>query len=125
VKKKIRILIHANENEFLKIKEELNKLFKNKDYEVIFEKDFIEDFEHLKKKYKEIKISSGAEAKKLLAPDIILECVMYDPKQNCLVISPKRALKYKITSIKIAQDSFGSKTILQFRLDYNIKKIKA
>ena len=62
--------------------------------------------------------------RKYLSPEWILECVMFDKKHNALVISPKRCLEHGVTSIEVAQDSFASRTILRFRLDYDLKKVK-
>jgi len=59
-----------------------------------------------------------------LSPEWIRDCIIYDRKHNSLVISPKKCLEYGISAIDIAQDSFSSRTILHFRLDYNLKKVK-
>ena len=62
--------------------------------------------------------------KKYLSPDWILECVMFDRKRHALVISPTHCLEHGVTNIEIAQGRFSSKTILRFRLDYNLIKVK-
>jgi hypothetical protein len=62
--------------------------------------------------------------KERLSPSWLLECVMYDERHNALVISPKHCLEHGITVLEVAQDSFAGRTILHFRLDYNIKKVK-
>ena len=65
-----------------------------------------------------------ASIKHKLSPIWILDCVMYDKKHNALVVSPKHCLEHGVTVLQVSQDGFGSKTILHFRLDYNIKKVK-
>jgi len=59
-----------------------------------------------------------------LSPEWIRECVMFDRKHNSLVISPKKCLEYGVSAVDIAQDSFASRTILHFRLDYTLKRVK-
>ena len=59
-----------------------------------------------------------------LSPIWILECVMYDRKHNALVISPKHCREHGVSVVQVAQDGFGSRTILHFRIDYNIKRVK-
>ena len=71
-----------------------------------------------------LSIAGTDKIRKYLSPDWILECVMYDRKHNSLVISPKHCLEHGVSSIDIAQDSFASRTILHFRLDYDIKRVK-
>jgi len=70
------------------------------------------------------KAVAGEELKKLLKPDWLLECVSYDPKRNAIVISPKKCLEHGVTVLEVAQDSFASRTILRFRLDFDIKFVK-
>jgi len=69
-------------------------------------------------------ISGTEKLRKHLSPDWILSCVMFDRKHNSLVISPKHCLEHGVTAVDVAQDGFASRTILHFRLDYNIKKVK-
>ena len=59
-----------------------------------------------------------------LVPEWLLECLMYDERHSAIVISPKRCLEHGVRVLQVCQDGFGSKTILHFRLDYNIKKVK-
>jgi len=59
-----------------------------------------------------------------LAPDWLLECVMYDEKRNAIVVSPKHCLEHGVTVLQVCQDGFGSRTILHLRLDFPIKKVK-
>jgi len=59
-----------------------------------------------------------------LSPEWIRDYIMFDRKHNSLVISPQRCLEHGVTAINIAQDKFASRTILHFRLDYNLKKVK-
>jgi len=67
----------------------------------------------------------GYEAiKKHLQPEWLLECVMYNPKQNAIVVSPARCLKRGVKVLQVAQSWFGSKTILHFRLDYDVRLVK-
>lgn len=67
----------------------------------------------------------GVEAiRKRLCPEWLLDCLMYDRKHSAIVISPKHCLEHGVTSIEVTQNGFGSKTILHFRLDYNLKKVK-
>jgi hypothetical protein len=59
-----------------------------------------------------------------LSPSWLLDCVMYDEKHNAIVISPKHCLNHGVKVLEVSQDGFGSNTILHFRLDFNIKKVK-
>jgi len=59
-----------------------------------------------------------------LSPEWIRDCVMFDRKHNSLVISPRRCLEHGVSALQIAQDNFGSRTVLHFRLDWNLKKVK-
>jgi hypothetical protein len=59
-----------------------------------------------------------------LSPSWLLECVMYDKRHNALVVSPKHCLEHGITVLEVAQDSFAGRTILHFRLDFDVKKVK-
>lgn len=61
---------------------------------------------------------------KQLSPEWLLECVMFDKAHSALVVSPKHCLKHGISVLEVSQDSFPSKTILHFRLDFTIKKVK-
>jgi len=63
-------------------------------------------------------------AKQQLSPSWLLDCVMFDKKRSALVVSPQHCLEHGVTVLEVAQDSFGSRTILHFRLDYSIKKVK-
>jgi hypothetical protein len=56
--------------------------------------------------------------KEKLSPPWLLECVMYDEKHNAIVVSPTRCLQHGVTVLEVAQNRFGSKTILHFRLDF-------
>jgi len=73
-------------------------------------------------KVDEIREREIKKIKNLLTPQWLLDdgVVMYDPKHNALVISPTNALKHGITNIQVAQNRLGSRTILHFRLDWNL-----
>ena len=64
------------------------------------------------------------ELKQRLSPAWLLDCVMYDSKQNALVVSPLHCQKNGISNLKIAQHTFEGRTILQFRLDFDLRRVK-
>lgn len=69
-------------------------------------------------------IGGNKELKKYLSPEWLLDCVMFDRKHSSLVISPTYLHQKGIHNIKISQNIFGSKTILTFKTDFNLIKVK-
>jgi len=57
-----------------------------------------------------------------LSPEWIRDCVMYDKATNALIIAPHYCIKHDVTTLKIAHNKFGSRTIMKLRLDYNHPK---
>lgn len=73
--------------------------------------------------------SMNEQTKKLydqLSPEWIRECAMVESKQgnHTLVISPLHCRKHGITNVKISQNTFEGRTIAQFRLDFDLRKVK-
>lgn len=64
------------------------------------------------------------ELRKQLAPEWLLDCVMYDKKQNAIVVAPVNCLKHDITNLRVAQHGFAGKTILHLRLDFDVRRVK-
>jgi len=69
-------------------------------------------------------LEGNKEIKNALSPEWLRECVMIDKKHSAVVISPKHFLEHGITNLTVAQGLFCGKTILRFRFDFDLIKIK-
>ena len=69
-------------------------------------------------------IAGCKEIRDYLSPDWLRDCVMIDRDHSAIVISPTHCLEHGITNLVITQNRFCGKTILRFRLDFDVIKVK-
>ena len=69
-------------------------------------------------------ISGNKAIRDKLSPEWLRDCVMIDKKHCALVVSPTNLLEHGITNLTVSQNRFCGRTILRFRLDFDIMRIK-
>ena len=69
-------------------------------------------------------IAGNKEIRDYLSPEWLRDCVMIDYDHNAIVVSPIHCLEHGITNLVVTQNRFCSKSILRFRFDFNLVKVK-